>query len=137
MKPDLLCTSKSIYDLTPLPVGLLLDYPFIGLKNRLHTQRHLRTNQGQNFSPDDFLPTLPRDYRSMYDLSTEEMNARFWARVEELKRETLGKGLPLTYRDERCPTNDYFIRKYQDGTTFLAFLDTDRKEYILLCQIDG
>jgi len=73
----------------------------------------------------------------MYDLSTEEMNARFWARVEELKRETLGKGLPLTYRDERCPTNDYFIRKYQDGTTFLAFLDTDRKEYILLCQIDG
>lgn len=135
MKPNLLCTPKYIYEPPPLPVVFLFDYPFTQLKNRLCIRRPLRTNQGKNYSTNDFLP-IPEDDASIYNLSSEETYERFLTRLRELKKKVLGKGLPITYRDERCPTDEYFIQEYEDGTTYLAFLEINKNEIMLICRID-
>ncbi|HVU54229.1 MAG TPA: hypothetical protein VHD83_04200 [Puia sp.] len=138
MKPHLLCTPKSIYGPEPLPVVFLFDYPFSQLKYRLCIRRPLRTNQGKNYSPNDFLPMPEEDNAFIYTLSPKEGYDRLLARLREFKKKILGmgKGIPITYRDERCPTDEYFIQEYEDGTTYLAFYEITKKEILLICRID-
>jgi hypothetical protein len=76
-----------------------------------------------------------QDYRSVFDISRKELNERFRRRLKELKGELFAKGLPLTYQDDCCPTNDFFIREYEDGTTFLAVFDRDKLEFIPVSQL--
>ena len=75
------------------------------------------------------------DHRSIFDLSPEEMNDRFQKRLSELRKELFAKGLPITYQDERCPTDDHFIREFEGGTAFLAFFDVDKHEFIPIRQL--
>lgn len=75
------------------------------------------------------------DSRSIFDLSPEEMNERFQKRLSELRRELFAKGLPITYQDERCPTDAYFIQEFEGGTTFLAFFDLYKREFFTIRQL--
>jgi len=136
MKPNLLYTSGYIYHPTQLPPVFLIDYPFWGLKNRLCSLRHLRTNQGKSYSPIDLLSPPPNEERSIYDLSPERGIERHKARLEDLKKETLGKGIPITYQDERCSTENDFICEYEDGATYFAYFDFEKGAFILFARID-
>ena len=48
--------------------------------------------------------------KSVFDLTVENMDARFDEALENLKSEIFSKGLRLTYQDERFPTKSHFIR---------------------------
>ena len=67
--------------------------------------------------------------KSVFDLRPEEMQERFRNRLEELQKEVFDKGLPITYQDGRCPTDDHFIREYADGRLHLTLFDGEKREF--------
>ena len=69
------------------------------------------------------------DRRSIFNLTSEEAEQRLQPRLEELKKELFAKGLPITYQDERCPTEDHYIQEYADGSVHLAVFDEETKEF--------
>lgn len=70
--------------------------------------------------------------KSIFDLTTEEMEIRLTPALIKLKEELFSKGLPLTYQDDRCPTEDHYVQEYEDGTCFLALLIEESVAFITL-----
>lgn len=70
--------------------------------------------------------------KSIFDLSSVEADQRMNERLDQLKKEIFAKGLPLTYRDERCPTLDHFIREYEDGRIHLALFDAKKQAFLFV-----
>ena len=70
--------------------------------------------------------------KSIFDLSPGEIEKRMQPRLDELKKELYAKGLPITYQDERCPTEDHYIREYEDGRVHLVVLDVDNNKFVLV-----
>jgi hypothetical protein len=50
----------------------------------------------------------------------EQLEARLRQAGDQVRRDFFTKGLPLTYQDDRCPTEDYFIQEYVDGRVNLV-----------------
>jgi len=69
------------------------------------------------------------DRRSIFDLTPEEAEQRLQPRLEELKKELFDNGLPITYQDARCPTEDHYVQEYEDGRVHLAVLDEETREF--------
>lgn len=65
---------------------------------------------------------------SVFDLSSEEREARLEPVTDQVARDLFAKGLPLTYRDERCPTDDHFIQEYEDGRIHLVLFDMHTRQ---------
>ena len=70
--------------------------------------------------------------KSIFDMTPEEIENRMNRRLDELKKEIFAKGLPLTYQDERCPSEDHFIREYEDGRLHLAVLDRVKQVFVFV-----
>jgi len=70
--------------------------------------------------------------KSIFDMTPEEIENRMNRRLDELKKEIFAKGLPLTYQDERCPSEDHFIREYEDGGLHLAVLDRVKQVFVFV-----
>ena len=73
--------------------------------------------------------------KSIFDITPEQRDQRFQERLDKLKKELFSKGLPITYQDARCPTEDHFIREYEDGRIHLAVFDADNRVFIFVKDI--
>jgi hypothetical protein len=70
--------------------------------------------------------------RSVFDLTDAEEKARLQAVTDKLKKELYAKGLPMVYQDSRCPSENHFIREFEDGRVQLVLLDIPNRNYIFV-----
>jgi hypothetical protein len=63
--------------------------------------------------------------KSIFDLTPEEREAGLKVGTAAAVAAAFEKGLPVAYRDERCPSVNHFVHEYADGRQFLVLLDVD------------
>ncbi|HMG68067.1 MAG TPA: hypothetical protein VK588_10285 [Chitinophagaceae bacterium] len=71
-----------------------------------------------------------KDQKSVFDLTDEEEEERLQAVTDRLRQEIYAKGLPIVYQDDRCPTDNHYIERYEDGRTALVLFDINTRKYI-------
>lgn len=70
--------------------------------------------------------------KSIFDLTDREADARLQLAGEELKKKIYAKGLPIVYKDERCPTKHHYIEEYEDGRIHLVLFEVPTRKYIFV-----
>lgn len=71
------------------------------------------------------------ELRSAVDRSAEEKEARLPG-TDMTKQDFFAKGLPFTYQDARCPTEEYFIQEYKDGQIHFVHFDIYTRKFTLV-----
>ena len=62
---------------------------------------------------------MEKEHKPVFDMTQEELDNHLRPTVERVVAETFALGLPVSYQDERCPTNLHFIHEYEDGRQLL------------------
>ena len=66
------------------------------------------------------------------DPKAEQLEARLRKAGDQVRRDFFERGGPLTYQDERCPTEDYFIQEYEDGRVHLMHFEIFTGKFTLI-----
>jgi hypothetical protein len=74
----------------------------------------------------------PIGNKSTPDVKAERLKARLRQAGDQVRRDFFEKGMPLTYQDERCPTEDYFILEYDDGRIHLVHFEIYTGKFTLI-----
>jgi hypothetical protein len=76
--------------------------------------------------------------KPIWELTEAEFEERITPAVEDLRRETFAKGLPLSYRDKTiCQADNQFIHEYGDGRKFLVEFDRHSRTEKIIRQLNG
>lgn len=73
-----------------------------------------------------------RAYKSIFDLTPEEFEARLAPIALAARQEALDAGLWFSYRNELCVENDMFIHEFKDGRKELIQLGNETGRYKIL-----
>ncbi len=74
--------------------------------------------------------------KSVFELTQEDLDVRLLPLMNDAIAKRYDKGLPVSYRDDRCPTAWHFIHEYADGKKFLVQLDEATRDFGTIQQLD-
>jgi hypothetical protein len=74
----------------------------------------------------------PKRSGSIPDPQSEQLESRLRKAGDQARRDFFEKNAPLTYQDERCPTEDYFIQEYADGRIHLMHFEIFTGKFTLI-----
>jgi len=79
---------------------------------------------------------MEKEHKPVFDMTQEELDNHLRPTVERVVAETFALGLPVSYQDERCPTDAHFIHEYGDGKQFLVLLDEVAMTHTVIRQLE-
>jgi len=74
------------------------------------------------------METGKKPVKPVFDMTIEELEAHLKPVTEKVIQDTFNKDLPISYRDERCPTAAHYVHEYRDGRVQLVVFDTETRE---------
>jgi hypothetical protein len=78
---------------------------------------------------------MEKDHKPIFDMTQEELDNHLRPTAEEAVAKRFRLGLPVSYRDDRCPTAAHFIHEYEDGRKFLVLLNESTMKYTTIRQL--
>ncbi len=79
----------------------------------------------------------PKRNKPIPNPKAEQLEARLRKAGDQVRRDFFERGGPLTYQDERCPTEDYFIQEYEDGRIHLMHFEIYTGKFTLIKNLAG
>lgn len=76
-------------------------------------------------------------FKSVFDMTTEELEEHLKSATEKIIQETFDKDLPISYQDERCPTPAHYIHEYKDGRTQLVLFNSNTRESTVVKELSN
>ena len=69
-------------------------------------------------------------------MTQHELDEHLLLTTKEAIARRFASNLPVSYHDERCPTDSHFIYEYRDGRKFLVLQDEFTMNYKAISQLE-